>query len=537
MKYLNTISITFIAGLLLISCDSQKKTASESEVVLYERVNANTSANANRVLALYAYGQAIIQSMDCSEPASWFYQGSMHSVPPKDSIPGGDQLCPAYNSGNPFRAWNSCPHMYPTEKQLNFLTWHRLYTYYYERNIRYYIANGGGGYEGLGNEIANEFSLPYWDYTNQGQMPNFFTINSFSEGDISLTDNPLYEEGRSPTLMMGQPIDYDANDSIAINIEGTVRNLCVQTMGQSLNYDKFLALYDVSEFSRGLEDRLHNVMHDYIGGAVDEIDKNTEIYNRIYQKTAKGFGLMGYIPSAGFDPIFFLHHANVDRMMATWEAIYGPITIEEMNQYAGSWDENGKIYQYWDAATNSWVTYENMQEMLDAAHSINYTYEELPTHLGSPVNQAKRATEKSLVVEQSIESTTLLGASAEPQTLTLPEAGIRKDGDTKYKLEIDISFDKDMLEQLLVISVPEDMDWTACDLNSDYIHGIAAVFGSTHQHGQKMGDMKHRHTLLVDVTSAVKNATKSSVDFYIVPLNSENGGDFYLEGMRLYEVK
>ena len=31
---------------------------------------------------------------------------------------------------------------------------------------------------------------------------------------------------------------------------------------------------------------------------------------------------MSDIPYAAFDPIFWLHHANVDRIFAIWQAIY-----------------------------------------------------------------------------------------------------------------------------------------------------------------------------------------------------------------------
>lgn len=33
-------------------------------------------------------------------------------------------------------------------------------------------------------------------------------------------------------------------------------------------------------------------------------------------------GHMAYVPFAGFDPIFWLHHTNVDRLFAIWQAIY-----------------------------------------------------------------------------------------------------------------------------------------------------------------------------------------------------------------------
>jgi hypothetical protein len=530
----------------LAACQPQNKENTEVDLASYERVNANTNPNADKILALYAYGMAITQSYDCTNPASWYYQGSMHAVPPRDSITGDtDSLCHPYDSGNTFRAWNSCPHMYRTDKQLNFLTWHRLYIYYYERNIRYQIANGGGQLPGLGEEVANQFSLPYWDYTNYPLMTKPFAQKTIDYEKVHLSRNPLFELGRSKTLMAGQPIDYKSKDSIAINVNDTVRNLCLNTMKQALDYDKLLALNDVSEFSRGLEDRLHNVMHDYIGGAVDSIDKRGRIYNRIYQNAKSGYGLMGQIPSAGFDPIFFLHHSNVDRLFAAWEALYGPISIEDMNTYGGTavWEDSIRhIYQFWDSPTNSWITYSSMQEMLDAAHAVDYSYESLPAMIEEVKSQKRKALIRQIVHEKEMLQPKLLNEIGEAFKMSLSNTKAMTNANSRYTMEVDLSFGKNMFQQLVIFSLPPGFDWNACDLDSDYIHGVCAFFGSTHEmhagmHGNMEPGQEFSHKLLVDVTHAVKNLSVDvkQLEVYIVPLNSENGPDFYVTKLRLYE--
>ena len=40
---------------------------------------------------------------------------------------------------------------------------------------------------------------------------------------------------------------------------------------------------------------------------------------------------------AGFDPIFWLHHANVDRLGAMWQAIYPSATMSSVRESGGSW--------------------------------------------------------------------------------------------------------------------------------------------------------------------------------------------------------
>jgi tyrosinase len=56
--------------------------------------------------------------------------------------------------------------------------------------------------------------------------------------------------------------------------------------------------------SGNLENDPHNLTHVYIGGIVSESD----------------YGLMADPGLAALDPIFYLHHANVDRMWAGWNA-------------------------------------------------------------------------------------------------------------------------------------------------------------------------------------------------------------------------
>lgn len=552
------LAIPFI--LAVWGCQLKDQTDSKKE---FTRVNANTSDRASTVLSLYAYGQAMIQSLDCKDPASWFYQGAMHNVPPKDEIRGPDQLCPEINTNDSLRAWHSCPHMLATDNQLNFLTWHRLYTYYYERNIRHYLKVGlpKKNMPGLPDHVANMFSIPYWDYTHQGKMPAAFrmeTSSVVSSDKVTLPDNPLYQNSRSPSLMAGEPIDYASTDSIAVNVgpnNDDVENVCLRTMGEALNYDEFLALSDVSEFSRALEDRLHNVIHDYVGGAVLDSDKNTNIYNPIYQKDTLGFGMMGYIPSAAFDPIFFLHHANVDRMFYAWEERYGPITPEQMAQYGGDWEQQRQRYQFWDAATNSWVTYATQDEMLQAAHSIDYTYEKWP-ELNTEFDRNFPTSSQLLVSYTHTEDKGEMVTKAD-STVTAPANRLdeteaeglvvwSKDdskaftapNNKRYVLDVDITFDKDLLQQLVAFTIPPTKDWTACNIDEQWVHGISAFFGSTHAH-RKAGEMpmqEHKHSIRFDVTHAIQNlGDEDELVVHFAVLNGENGGDIFVRETRLTE--
>ena len=47
------------------------------------------------------------------------------------------------------------------------------------------------------------------------------------------------------------------------------------------------------------------------------------------------------IDSSGFDPIFFLHHANVDRMLSLWAALNHGVWITTGPAEGGTWTISG----------------------------------------------------------------------------------------------------------------------------------------------------------------------------------------------------
>ena len=50
-------------------------------------------------------------------------------------------------------------------------------------------------------------------------------------------------------------------------------------------------------------------------------------------------GHMGMIPYSSFDPIFWLHHANVDRLVAIWQALYPESFVTPQVSYEGTYTE------------------------------------------------------------------------------------------------------------------------------------------------------------------------------------------------------
>jgi tyrosinase len=72
--------------------------------------------------------------------------------------------------------------------------------------------------------------------------------------------------------------------------------------------------------------------HAYVDSRGNQYDSLEGIHDTIHGLIGGWMGLVAY---SSFDPIFFLHHTNVDRLFAIWQAIYP-------NSYVGSQtDESG----------------------------------------------------------------------------------------------------------------------------------------------------------------------------------------------------
>ena len=166
--------------------------------------------------------------------------------------------------GNPI-SWTSqasihrdtCPH-----GNWFFLPWHRAYLYYFESIIR-----DLSGFDA--------FKLPYWDWTRNPQIPSTF----WGSG------NPL-SHNRSATGSTNMPAEF-----VGLNVIQEV--MANQDFEDFASYKSSAPRGGSGGGSAQLESAPHNRVHGRIGG-----DMGTYM--------------------SPLDPIFWLHHANVDRIWASW---------------------------------------------------------------------------------------------------------------------------------------------------------------------------------------------------------------------------
>ena len=158
------------------------------------------------------------------------------------------------------------------------------------------------------------FTLPYWDYQTNPVIPPAYRDNS--------TGNPLYDGTRFSSMNSG--------GSLPSSISSSINN--------ALN---FLLFYD---YQTRIESP-HGAVHTSIGGN------------------------MGKINTAGRDPVFYLHHANIDRLWEVWlwrcQGRSSPTSSDTT-----WWNQK---YTFFDETGSAVVMTGN--QIVDAAAQLNYSYD------------------------------------------------------------------------------------------------------------------------------------------------------------------
>jgi tyrosinase len=107
---------------------------------------------------------------------------------------------------------------------------------------------------------------------------------------------------------------------------------------------------------------------------------NADIYTGSFSPTTSIFvGTMSALDCSPNDPVFFLHHCNVDRIWAAWEERYGASYAPDSGWNQG-WNLNDELYPYVQFRDVPEMQREGITNasMLDF-RSLGYTYDDLLT--------------------------------------------------------------------------------------------------------------------------------------------------------------
>ncbi|KAK9056868.1 hypothetical protein SSX86_024232 [Deinandra increscens subsp. villosa] len=190
-----------------------------------------------------------------------------------------------------------------------FFPFHRWYLYFYERIL---------------GKLINDptFALPYWKWDEPAGMP---IPEMFVPATIDGKPNPLYDVYRNPNHIQERivDLDYDGQDKdipdktqIACNLSTVYRDL-VRNGADTLSF--FGGVYVAGDSPVGNSDPS-------VGSV--ESGSHTAVHRWVGDTTQPNGEDMGNFYSAGYDPVFYIHHANVDRMWKLWKELGIPGHVE-----------------------------------------------------------------------------------------------------------------------------------------------------------------------------------------------------------------
>ncbi|MDQ2651548.1 MAG: tyrosinase family protein [Chloroflexota bacterium] len=278
-RHSRRVLLTSAAGMLgaalpLAQGDSAQGAPAATTLHVTRRDVASLDANGPEIAALRR-GVAVMQQLSLDDPADprgWRFQANIHGAPPEEG-------------SNP--AWRQCQH-----GSFFFLPWHRMYLYWFERILRWAAEDP-------------TLTLPYWNYFIPANrvLPEPFRLPA----DAS---NALYMEDRDPIVNAGVP-PWSAFSAFFDHRRAFATTRFFHEDPLDVSFGGAWAMRPVHSGAAAqntglLESTPHGQIHVMIGGRIEDA------------AGAVHTAPMGDTRRAARDPIFWLHHCNIDRLWERW---------------------------------------------------------------------------------------------------------------------------------------------------------------------------------------------------------------------------
>jgi tyrosinase len=239
-------------------------------------------------LLWYARAIAEMQRRPIADPTSWRYQAAIHDYV-RDFDPLADPADVMPDQAEQDRYWRQCQHF-----SWFFVSWHRMYLFYFEQIIAATIKQ-------LGGANWDTWALPYWNYSDDSNPDARRLPIEFRE---QLTPdnvpNPLRIRQRNTGCNTGKIIARDWQVDIATCL--TDPDFTADPIGGNPGFGGPATAFNHDGSGSNVVGKLemtpHGSMHMAVGG------------------------FMGAFNTAGLEPLFWLHHCNIDRLWSVWQKRY-----------------------------------------------------------------------------------------------------------------------------------------------------------------------------------------------------------------------
>ena len=429
-------------------------------------------------------------------PNTYFFQAAMHWWPQYQDTPPAP-----YNE-----RWSHCTHG-PASAEQYFLAWHRAFIYFFEVIVRAHVAELGG---------PSTWALPYWNYSYydnsdgsaagapwvRSNLPWVFAQAQLPDG----SDNPLYIADINKRGL--QP-----------NWPGQQEIMFLETM--TPYYDAAYSYTDFLDFNQTLDGQPHGAVHVDVGSGDQQVTQG---------------GWMTSTVTASFDPVFWLHHAEIDRFWVGWNAAGNADPSDPTWLNAQDDPLHATRWNFWSDGNLANKIVVTPGQMLDpgnlaAPFPYSYGYQNLPTVPAPSTTGAGLAAEavpelaaRPRVTARSLQASAAPGSggpvelAAEPVSASVPLPGEAQDAVARLteraagteaprvilRLE-GITADGPPGNYEIYLNYPQ-ADRTTAGSVPHYV-GLLAGFGADHHHehdqGGDDGGSQHGLSASFDITRIV----------------------------------
>ncbi len=230
------------------------------------------------IIESYRRAVDVMMAREVTDKTSWWFQANIHDLPEEE----------AAQHKSLAKYWQQCPH-----KNYFFLSWHRLYLHFFERIVR--KASGDP-----------DFALPYWGYEDpqQASLPTAFLPDS-DEFAVKPDKEAVAPLKRRNPLARAKRLEHV--DRRWIGLGDVARDVKA-----AFALDRFSATDKLDALQAFGGVRVAEPLTEAAAGAIEASPHN------LVHKTIGLEGLMGSPETAARDPVFWVHHANVDRLWVKW---------------------------------------------------------------------------------------------------------------------------------------------------------------------------------------------------------------------------
>ncbi len=228
--------------------------------------------------------------------------------------------------------FNLCPH-----GNWYFLPWHRSYIRMYEQAARALTGN-------------TDFAMPYWDWTANPGFPA-----AFGDAEFDGQPNPLFVEGRN----------LGTGDELGEDITGQD---VMDTIYGSQTFEEFGSSRPAGQVDT-------SPMWIMMNGTQGELESNP--HNNVHCIVLGPFMCSGASPQ---DPIFQMHHCNIDRIWDQWNANGNANSSDQL------WLDMPFTDNFFDPDGNSYT--DTVNELLEVV-PLGYTYGLEPPPVVDPIDPGR----------------------------------------------------------------------------------------------------------------------------------------------------